>query len=118
MILSEKSATFRDHALRKVRDRARRLVVLPAEVDLDVVPIGGGKTWIADHPPRRLVTVAAIDRVGKEAFHGDLEQRVEEHVAGEARETGFAAFHGLERGHAVLLAQPVEILAVGLAREL
>src|ERR1700731_2808772 len=73
-------------SLREVRDRARRLVVLLAEVRLDVLLVGGGQARIADHLPRRLVAVAAVDRIGEEAFHGDLQQRIEEHVAGEAGE--------------------------------
>src|SRR5215469_8865920 len=104
--------------LREVRDRARRLVVFLAEIGLDLLAIGGGQSRIADHPPGNLVAVAAIDRIGEEAFHGDLQERVEEHVAGKARKLRLAGFHRLERRLALGCGQAVEVLAVGLARPL
>src|SRR5579871_3452775 len=105
-------------SLREVRDRARWLVVLLAEVCLDVLLVGGGQARIAHHLPRRLVAVAAVDRIGEEALHRDLQQRVEEHPAGERREIGLAAFHRLAGGLAILRAQPIEVLAIRLAAEI
>src|SRR5262249_20749086 len=72
---------------------------------------------IADHLPSRHVTVAAIDRVGEKALHGDLKQRLEKHAAGETRERRLAVLHGLKGCLAVRLGQAVEILAVSLASQ-
>src|SRR5712692_9265174 len=102
----------------EIGDRARRLVVLLAEIRLDVFTISGGQAGIADHLPRGHVAVAAVHRVGEEALHADLQERVEEHGAGEAGERRLPLLHRLQRSFAVLFRQSVEVLAVGLARPL
>src|SRR5262249_28222717 len=104
--------------LRKVRDRARRLVVLLAVIGFEFFAIGRRQARIADHLPGRLVAVAAVDRIGEEPLHRDLQQRIEEHVGGKTRELRLAGFHGLERSLAIGLRQAVEVLAVGLSRPL
>src|ERR1700722_2610339 len=75
---------------RKVGDGARRLVVFLAQIFLELFPVGGRQARITDHLPGRLVAVAAVDRVGEEAFHADLQERVEEHAARAAWKLGLA----------------------------
>src|SRR5258708_663893 len=99
---------------REVRDRLRGLVVFLVEVGLDLLAITRGQAWEADHLPRHLVLVAAIDRVGKEALHGDLIKLVEEHRARESLKFGLARFERFHRLFALRLGQAIEILAVGL----
>src|SRR5262249_41092437 len=101
--------------LGKVRDRARRLVVFLAEIFGDLLPIGRREAGVANHLPARHVAVAAIDRVGEKALHGDLQKGVEEHPAGEALERRLVVLHGFQDRFAVLLGQTIEILAAGLA---
>src|SRR5579871_460478 len=62
----------------KVRYRKRALVIFLVEIGLDLVAIARGKSWKADHLPRHLVFVSAINRIGEEPFHGELKQAVEE----------------------------------------
>src|SRR5262249_54660586 len=80
----------------EIGDRARRLVVPLAEVFLDVLAISGGQAGITDHLPGSHVAVTAIHRVGEEALHGDLEERIEEHGAGEAGELRLVLLHRLQ----------------------
>src|ERR1700712_2931295 len=68
---------------------------------------------IADHLPRDLVAVAAIDRIGEEAFHRESVELLEEHFR--IGEVGLAGVHGLKRFIALRGGQAVELLAVGLA---
>src|SRR5689334_18309214 len=82
---------------REVRNRLRRLVVLLTEVRFDLLAIGGGKARVADHLPRGHVAVAAVHRIGEEALHRHLQQRVEERRAAEAGEAGLALVHRLQR---------------------
>src|SRR5262245_24852694 len=103
-------------ALGEIGDRVRRLVVFLAEIRFDVLAIGGGQTGVADHLPCGHVAVAAVDRVGEEALHCNLQECIHEHGAGEARELGFSLLHCLQRRRALRLGEPVEVFAVGLAR--
>src|SRR6478735_2639866 len=100
----------------EIGDRVRRLVVLLAEIRPDLFAVSGWQAGIADHLPRRHMAVAAVDRVGEESLHADLQERVEEHRAGKARELRLPLFHCLQRSLALRRGKPVEILAVGLAR--
>src|SRR5262249_47444455 len=81
------------HHSGEVRDRTRRLVVLLAEIGLDVLAIGRRQARVANHLPRCHVAVAAVDRISEEAFHRELQQCVEELRAGECDELRLAGFH-------------------------
>src|SRR5262249_41658224 len=70
----------------------------------------------ADHSPRGLIAVAGVDRIGEEAFHGDLQERFEERLAVEILERSLALLQRLERMLALPGREPVEVLAVDLAR--
>src|SRR5258706_9777169 len=89
--------------------------LLPA-IGFGLVGPGRGQAGIADHAPGDLVAVAAIHRIGEEAFHGRLQHGFEEGLRFDALELRRALFHGGERGGAVRLREAVEILAVGFAR--
>src|SRR6195256_4012353 len=102
--------------LREIRDRLRIDHVALVAIVIDQGGIDRRQAGIADHPPTRLVAVAAIDRIGEEALHRDGEQRLEELLAVEIAERGLARLQFLEGGFALLRRQPVEVLAVGLAR--
>src|SRR5215471_13814192 len=99
---------------RKVRDRLRRHGVSLVAVLLDQVGVGRGQARKADHLPRHLVAIAAVDRIGKEAFHGDVEERVEKLLAVEIDELGLALVEHLDRLFALALRKTVKILALGL----
>src|SRR5262245_2496300 len=101
---------------REVGDRLRVDDVALAAILLDRVGVGCRQTREADHLPGDLVAVAAIDRVGEEALHGDGEQRLEELLAVEIGKLRLAGFQRLERLFATRSVEPVEILAVGLVR--
>src|SRR5207237_5607482 len=73
----------------------------------------------ADQLPRHFVFVAAIDRIGKEAFHGELQEIVEEECGGESRvELRLAGVHGGERFLALCGREAVEFFAVSFLRPL
>src|SRR5262245_16964241 len=71
---------------RKVRNRLRRLLVRLVAVLRDHVAIGRRQAGEADHLPRHLVAIAAIDRIGEEPLHVEGEQPLEELLAVEADE--------------------------------
>src|SRR5262249_61050628 len=54
---------------REIRDRFRRRDVALVEISVDLVGIGGRQARKAEHLPGHLVAVAAVHRVGEEAFH-------------------------------------------------
>src|ERR1700726_3704040 len=101
-------------SLRKVRDRLRRRGVTLVAVRLDQVGVGRGQAGKADHLPRHLVAVAAVDRIGEETLHGEVEQRIEKLLAVEINELGLALVERLDRLFALALRKTVEILALGL----
>src|SRR5262249_13757469 len=99
---------------RKVRDRLPRHGVPLLAIVLDQVGVGRGQARKADHLPRHLVAVAAVDRIGEEALHGEVEERVEKLLAVEIDEVGLALVEQLDRLFALALQKTVEILALGL----
>ncbi len=99
----------------EVRDRLRLDVEFLAAIELGLRAVARRQPGIADHAPRYLVAVAAVDRIGEEAFHGRLVDRLEKRLRVEVGKFGLARLHGLERGVALRRRQPIEILAVGLA---
>src|SRR5438067_2414586 len=101
---------------RKIGDRLRLGDVALAAILLDRIGVGCRQAREAHHLPGNLVAVAAIDRIGKEAFHGDGEQRLEELLAVEIGELGLSAFQRLQRLLALCRVEPIEILAISLAR--
>ena len=48
--------------------------------------------WKTDHLPGNLVFVAAIDRIGKESFHGVFQEEVKKRVGGNAVEVDASLF--------------------------
>src|SRR5215831_18527659 len=96
---------------RKVRDRLRRHGVTLVAVLLDQVGVGRGQARKADHLPRHLVAVAAVDRIGEEALHGELEERIEKLLAVEVDQVGLAPFQQLEHLAALVERQAVEVFA-------
>src|SRR4051812_46043652 len=87
-------------------------MALAAERD-DVALVGGGQSGVADHLPRRLALVAAIDGVGEGALHEQqVEQAVEPGGKIERLAVRFSAADGDERCFALRRVQPVERLAV------
>ncbi len=101
---------------RKIRDGLRLDDVALVAVLIDQCRIDRGEPRIAHHAPGGLVAVAPIDRIGEEAFHGDLQQGLEKRLAVEVVEQSFAGFQLLERGLPFCGQQAVEVLLVGLAR--
>src|SRR6266566_7105535 len=102
---------------RKVCDRLRLGHVTSVAVVIDLVGVGGGQAGEADQFPGDLVTIAAIDRIGEEAGHGDREQLPEEGARVETLELGLATLHRFERRNTIRGGKPIEILAVvSLAR--
>src|SRR6202011_2345769 len=101
---------------REVGDRLRiRDIALVAE-GIDLVGIGGGQAGEAEHLPADLVAIAAIDRIGEEASHGDAVQLREEGARIEILECGLAVLHRLQRGDAIGRREAIEVLAaIGLA---
>src|SRR5262245_4816542 len=81
----------------KVRDRLRLDHVALVAILIDQGGIDRRQAGIADHPPCGLVAVAAIDGIGEEALHGDLQQRPEELLAVEIGERGLARLEFLQR---------------------
>src|SRR5579872_7104912 len=63
---------------RKVGDGLRRRIEAFVAIGLDLVGIERRETGKSDHLPGGLVAIAAIDRIGEEPLHGDVEQRIEE----------------------------------------
>src|SRR5262245_51495902 len=101
---------------RKVGNRLRIGNVALAAILLDQIGVGRRQAGKAHHLPRRFVAVAAVDRIGKKAFHGDGEQCFKERLAVEIRELRLALLERLHGFLAVLWREPVELLAVGLVR--
>src|SRR5712691_602170 len=101
---------------RKIGNRLRLDDVALAAVLVDQVAVGRRQAGKADHLPGDFVAVAAVDRIGKEALHGDGEQRIEELLAVEIGELRLSLLQRLERLFALLRGQSFEILAVGFAR--
>src|SRR5215813_7180249 len=77
-------------SLREIRQRARRRDVALVEILFDHVLVGGRQAREAEHLPSRLVAVAAIHRVGEEAFHHHAVQAIEEGGRGEVLELRLA----------------------------
>src|ERR1700676_1032855 len=100
----------------EVHDRLRRRRVALAVIFIDQVSVGGRQPGEAEHLPRNLVAVAAIEGIGEETLHGDGQQALEESPRAEIREFRFALLHCLERGNAIGRSEMIEILAVALAR--
>src|SRR5215207_3146576 len=101
---------------RKIGDRLRLGDVALTAILLDCIGVSCRQAGEAHHLPGDLVAVAAIDRIGKETFHDDGEQRLEELLAVEIGEFGLSAFQRLERLLALCRVEPIEILAISLAR--
>src|SRR5262249_20666531 len=101
---------------RKVAYRLRLGDVALAAILLDQVGVGRRQAGKAHRPTRRLVAVAAVDRIGKEALHGDGEQRLKKLLAVEVGKLRLALFQRFQRLLALLGSEAIEILAQGLAR--
>src|SRR5262245_28746964 len=114
------SASFNRVAIsassRKVGDRLRLGDVALAAILVDQVGVGRRQAGKAHHPPRHLVAVAAVDRIGKEALHGDGEQCLKKLPAVEVGKFRLALFQCFQRLVALLGGEAIEILAKGLAR--
>src|ERR1700730_1970768 len=63
---------------REVGDGLRLDHALLAGIFKRLAGIGRGQARIADHAPGDFVAIAAVDRIGKESFHGRLQQHLEE----------------------------------------
>jgi hypothetical protein len=100
---------------RKVDDRLGIDEIALVAILIDAVGVERRQARIADHLPRRLVAIAAIDRIGEETLHHQVDERVEELPAVEVAELGLAGFDRLERVLALLRTEPMEVLAVHLA---
>src|SRR5262245_38695337 len=101
---------------RKVGDRLRLGDVALAAILLDQVRVGCRQAGETQHLPGHLVAIAAVDRVGEKALHGDGEQRLEKLLAVEVGKFRLALFQGFERLLALLGGEAIEILAVLFAR--
>src|SRR5258707_13403796 len=60
--------------LRKVRDGLRFHLITFVAIFIDQGGIDRRQAWVSDHPPARLVASAAVDRIGEEALHCELQQ--------------------------------------------
>src|SRR5206468_5634961 len=98
----------------KICDRLRLRDVTLVAVGIDFVGINGGKTGETDHLPCNLVAIAAIDRIGEEALHGDGEELIEERTGIEVPKLGPSFLHCFDCLHALGGREEIEILAVGL----
>src|SRR5260370_30399287 len=82
---------------------------------LDIFAMHRDDAGEADHAPARLVAVAAVDRVGKHAFHHGLVDGAPEHARRQTVVEGDLRGGEAEQNLlALLLVHPVERLAVGL----
>src|ERR671922_190727 len=77
---------------------------------LDQVGIARRQSRETDHSPRGLVAITAVDRIGEEALHGDLQERLEELLAVEIGDCGAALFQCLKGRLALAGSEPVEVL--------
>src|SRR5262245_31222794 len=100
---------------RKVGDRLWLDEIAPVAILIDAVGVERRQARIADHLPGGLVAIAAIDWISQEAFHHQVDERIEELPAIEIAELGLAALERLERVLALLRAEPMEVLAMNLA---
>src|SRR5262249_23923887 len=101
---------------RKIRDRLWFCHVALVAVGIDLVGIDRGETREADHLPGDLVAIAAVNRIGEEALHGDGEELMEECAGIKALELGLAVLHCCECLHALGDRKKIEILSIGLPR--
>src|SRR4029077_2813139 len=99
----------------EIGDRLRFGRVALVAILLDQFGIDRRQPREADHPPRGFVAVAAVDRIGEEALHGDLQKRFEERPAVEVLERSLTLLQRLERILALRGCEPVEVLAVDFA---
>src|SRR5262245_34058023 len=113
--LCPRPAPLAARALGEVGDRLRFGAVALMAVFLNEVGVKRRQARIADHFPAGLVAVAAVNRVGEEAFHYQVDERVEELAAVEVAELGLTRFERFKRIHALLRTELVEVLAVRLA---
>src|ERR1700692_847200 len=81
----------------KVRDRLRLGDVAFVAIFIDEIGVGRRQAGITEHPPRRHVAVAAIDRIAEEALHGQRQQPGEEGARIEILERGLAFLHRRKR---------------------
>src|SRR5262249_35214014 len=77
---------------REIRDRLRLDDVALVAILLDQVGIDRWQPGKANHLPCDLVAVTAVDRIGEEALHRDLQQRLEEWLGVEIAELRPAPF--------------------------
>src|SRR5262245_49460283 len=103
---------------REVGDRLGLGDVALVAILVDLVGVGRGQAGIAEHAPRCLVAIAAVDGIGEEPLHGNLQQALEEESGVEAVELGLASLHRGQGFRALLRGKQIERLAVGLARPL
>src|SRR5215472_5947559 len=120
MLTTTASVSFNRFAIAasstEVCDRLRVRDIALATEGIDLVGIGGGQAGEAEQLPADLVAIAAIDRIGEEAGHGDPVQLAEEGLAVEILERSLAVLHRLQRGDAIGGREAIELLAIGLAR--
>src|SRR5262245_30299968 len=77
---------------REIRDRLRLDDVALVAILLDQVGIDRWQPGEANHLPCDLIAVTAVDRIGEEALHRDLQQCLEEWLGVEIAELGLALF--------------------------
>src|SRR3569833_1661278 len=82
----------------------------------DVVAVVVTRARKADHLPRHHVVIAAIDRVGKEAFHGVLQDQTKQALAIDGAEIDLAGLHRLEEIVLLLSAKFGEAFVLALAQ--
>src|SRR5262249_49332351 len=83
---------------------------------LDVLPVHRERAGKADQLPAGLVAIAAVDRVGEHALHHGLIDGAPEHPCRQpVVEVDLAGGQALQHLFALLLAEPIEGLAVALA---
>src|SRR5262245_20210151 len=98
-----------------IRDAERIGAVLLVAELFHVLIMHGDHSGEADDLPARLVPVAAVDRVGKHAFHDSLIHRGEENTrVWSVLESHFASLETQEKFFALSLGDLVKTLAVGL----
>src|SRR5687768_12963096 len=82
--------------------------ILLVSIGLDLVRIHDADTRKPDHLPRRLALVAAVQRIGEIALHGQVQHQIEKIDGGHSRKLNLALFQLREHNYAILIRETIK----------